>query len=73
MHPVAMTNAEELRSIRGGSDGRLALDLSASESSAGANKPMSGESIERDDSARLFDHSWVPAGLNFLDGHDFSG
>ena len=62
---------KELWSIRRGFDGRLGLDFSARDFSAGANT-MSGEFIERGDTGRLFDHS-RGLRLEFSDGDDFAG
>jgi hypothetical protein len=63
---------KKLWSIRRGFDGRLGLDFCAGGFSVGANHTVSGESIERGDTGRLFDHSrglW----LEFSDGDDFAG
>jgi hypothetical protein len=66
---------KELWSIRGGSDGRLALDFSAGGFSVGANHMSTKsdtKSIECGASARLLDHSRGQL-LEFSDGDDFSG
>jgi hypothetical protein len=63
---------KKLWSIRRGFDGRLGLDFCAGGFSVGANHAMSGESIERGDTGRLFDHS-RGLRLEFSDGDDFAG
>ena len=49
--------------------GNLALDFSASEFGTGANRPMSGDTIERGHAARLFDHGGGLR-LEYADGND---
>jgi hypothetical protein len=63
---------KELWSIGRGFDGRLGFDFNARDFSVGANRTMSGESIERGDTGRLFDHS-RGLRIEFSDGDDLSG